>query len=190
MFLFFDLTGWERWQHRADGRKFTVSFELDSLPAGLPRIGRENFILHAVPVVNIFPHDADPVYIDHRASRYLVRPSGSDKEHHQIFSIDRVTGISRNTGRERSYTAFELFSSDYTEKPVYQVDQDKSQSRDGIDVHLSVAFPERVAFPDTETLSIELTCTNGTSLRACASGIFVFRCLISRIPSRSTTSPR
>jgi type VI secretion system protein ImpG len=162
MFLFFELAGWERWQHRADGRQFTVSFELDSLPAGLPRIGRENFVLHAVPVVNIFSHDADPVYIDHRASRYLVRPSGPNPEHHRIFSVDRVTGISRDTGRERSYTAFELFSSDYPEEPVYHVDMDKSQVSDGFDVHLSVAFPQRAAFPDTETLSIALTCTNGT----------------------------
>ena len=160
-FLFFELAGWERWTHRGDGRQFTVSFELDGLPTGPPRIGHGSFVLHAVPAVNLFSHDADPVYIDHRASRYRLRPFGPNPSHHQIFSVDRVTGFSRDTGRERSYAAFELFSTDSTEEPVYHASLEKSPVRDGFDVHLSVAFPG-LSFPERETLSFELTCTNGT----------------------------
>jgi type VI secretion system protein ImpG len=161
-FLFFELTGLERWEHRGDGCQFTIRFQLDGLPSGLPRIGRGSFVLHAVPVINIFSHAADPVHIDHRASRYLVSPSGPNSSKHQIVSVDRVTGFSRETGLERSYAAFELFSSDRLETPVYNTWLEKSPVRTGYEIFLNVAFPEGNHFPDAETLSIALTCTNGT----------------------------
>jgi type VI secretion system protein ImpG len=161
-FLFFELTGWERWTQRGDGGQFTASFELDGLPSGLPRISRASFVLYAVPAVNIFSHDADPVHIDHHTSRYLIRPSGPNPSHYQIFSVDRVTGFSRETGRERCYAPFELFHDESPEDPIYHVNLEQSPVRAGFDVHLSVAFPGEGSFPEAETLSIELTCTNGT----------------------------
>jgi type VI secretion system protein ImpG len=160
-FLFLDLTGWERWAHRGDGSRFTVSFELDGFTSAAPRISRGSFVLNAVPAVNIFAHDADPIHIDHRASSYLVRPSGPDSTHCRILSIDGVTGFSRDTGRERDYAAFELFSSETLEKPVYQLNREKSPVCDDFDIHLNVAFPGD-SFPGRETLSIALTCSNGS----------------------------
>lgn len=161
-FLFFELTGLERWEHRGDGCHFSVCLHLDGLPAGLPRIGRSSFVLHAVPAINIFSHAADPVHIDHRDCRYLVRPSGPNSSKHQILSVDRVTGFSRETGLERSYSAFELFSSDRLETPVYHTWMEKSPVCSGYEIFLNVAFPEGNSFPDAETLSIALTCTNGS----------------------------
>jgi len=161
-FLFFELSGWERWQHRGESSNFTVSFELDDIPSVLPRIGQGSFVLHAVPAVNIFPHDADPIHINHRGSRYLIRPSGPAPDHYQILSLDRVQGYSRESSRERSYVPFDLFSLDNFEAPVYHAGREKSQGRDAFDTHISVVFPSGIPFPDKETLSIGLTCTNGT----------------------------
>jgi len=139
-----------------------VSFELDDIPSVLPRIGQGSFVLHAVPAVNIFPHDADPIHINHRGSRYLIRPSGPAPDHYQILSLDRVQGYSRESSRERSYVPFDLFSLDNFEAPVYHAGREKSQGRDAFDTHISVVFPSGIPFPDKETLSIGLTCTNGT----------------------------
>jgi type VI secretion system protein ImpG len=159
--LFFQITGWERWENRGEGRRFTVSIMLDGLPSGLPRIDRSSFVPNAVPAVNLFAHDADPIHMDHRASSYLLRPSGPDPSHYQIFSVDSVIGFSRETGRDRSYAPFELFGFDSHDEPVYHASPEMSQTRHGFDVNLSVAFPSGVPFPDSETLSIGLTCTNG-----------------------------
>jgi type VI secretion system protein ImpG len=161
-FLFFELTGLERWEQRGDGCQFSVSFQFDGLSSGLPRIGPSSFVLNAVPAINIFSHEADPVRIDHRASRYQVRPSGPGSSGYQILSIDCVTGYSRETGKERKYAAFELFSSDSLGMPTYHSSLEKSTVRPGYDVFLSVAFPAGSYFPTAETLSIGLTCTNGT----------------------------
>ena len=161
-FLFFELTGLECWEQRGDGSQFTVCLQFDGLTSGLPRIGLDSFVLNAVPAINIFSHEADPVHIDHRASRYQVRPSSPGTSGYQILSIDRVTGFSRETGQERRYAAFELFSSEMLGMPIYHSCLEKSTVRPGSDVFLSVAYPEGSCFPTAETLSIGLTCTNGT----------------------------
>lgn len=161
-FLFFELSGWERWLHRGEGKQFTVSFELDDIPPVQPRIGQGSFVLHAVPAVNIFPHDADPIQINHRASRYRIRPSGSAPAHYRIMSVEGIRGYCRDSCCERTYVPFDLFSSDTIEVPVYYTSRERSRGRDDFDAHISVAFPTGVPFPDKETLSISLTCTNGT----------------------------
>ena len=160
-FLFFDLEGWERWQQRGTGTQFTISFELDSLPSGPQRIKRDSFALHTVPVINLFTHQAEPISINHRADSYLVRPTGPNPAHYQIFSIDRVTGYTRSTSRERDYLPFELFSDDINTKPAYHAQLTESQQLDGYQVHLGLAFPGELPPANTETLSIALTCSNG-----------------------------
>lgn len=160
-FLFFDLEGWERWQQCGEGTQFTISFELDSLPSGPQRVRRESFALHAIPAVNLFPHDADPISVNHRDDNYLVRPTGPNPAHCQVFSVDRVTGYTRATNQERNYRPFELFSDDSSTEPAYHAQLTQSLRHSGYDVHLGIAFPAEMPLPDTETLSIALTCTNG-----------------------------
>jgi type VI secretion system protein ImpG len=161
-FLFFDLSGWERWQRRGEGIRFTISFELDSLPSGPQRVRRESFALHAVPAVNLFDHDAVPISVNHRTGVYLIRPAGPNPAHCPIFSIDRVSGYSRATGREREYIPFELFNADNSSEPAYHARLAHSQRQSGYDLHLGLAYPGEIPLPDSETLSIRLTCSNGS----------------------------
>lgn len=160
-FLFLDLEGWERWQNRGEGSKFEVSFELDNLPWTPPRIRPESFILFATPVINLFPHEADPIRLDHRRTEYLVRPSGSDPGHHQVYSIEEVVGFVQGTAEERRYQPFDFFKSDVRSHPVYHAIHKKSPVKEGLDVYLSVAYPPESGIPSAETLSVNLLCTNG-----------------------------
>ena len=77
-FLFLDLTGWEKWRDREDAARFEVRFELAELPFRPTRLRRDNFVLSATPAINIFPHEADPVRLDHKKTEYPVRPSGTE----------------------------------------------------------------------------------------------------------------
>lgn len=160
-FLFFDLTGLDRWTGRGDAGHFSVSFLLDGPVSEAPKVGRANFVTNAVPAVNLFSHDADPIILDHRVSRYPIRPCGANSRHHRIFSVDGVTAITRSTGRERSYAPFDLFGSDTPGTPVYHAGLERSPAGDGYDAYLCTTFPDGTAFPVGETLSIALTCTNG-----------------------------
>jgi type VI secretion system protein ImpG len=160
-FLSFELTGLDRWQDRGEGARFSISFELDGHALEATSVRRESFALFAVPAVNLFPHEADPIFLDHRATGYLVRPSGPDPVNYQVFSVDKVTGLTRSAGRERSYAPFDLFRPDRRDSAVYHTFPRKSPVHAGFDLHLSVAFPLGGPPPEEETLSIELTCSNG-----------------------------
>ncbi|MEA5115360.1 MAG: type VI secretion system baseplate subunit TssF [Geobacteraceae bacterium] len=161
-FLFFELGGWERWENRGAGRQFTIIIDLEGHADEEQWIGHVAFVPNAVPAVNLFSRNADPVYLNHRDRRYLIRPSGPTPHCHRVFTIDRVTGLSRRTGRQRSYSPLELFGSEVSSEPVYQVSFEKSPSGHGHDAYLRAAFPDGVDFIGGETLSMDLTCTNGT----------------------------
>lgn len=160
-FLFFDLTGWEKWTERGDGSRIEIVFELDRASIPFPRVRKESFTLYATPVVNIFPHEADPIRLDHRKTDYLVRPAGSNVDHYQVYSLENVVGYVQGTAEERIYLPFDLFQREQGDSAVYHVKLRKAPITEGIDVFLSVAYPPRGRTPTTETLSIELLCTNG-----------------------------
>jgi len=160
-FLFFDLVGWENWRDRGEGTRFTLTLQLDTPNLGHLQIQRESFTLFAVPAINAFPHEADPICLDHRSTRYLVRPSGPKPDHYQILSVDRVTGYKRNDAEERTYTPFELFSSASRSVPVYHASLHESPVRRAFDVYITTTYPDGSQPPEHETLSIDLTCTNG-----------------------------
>ena len=157
-----DLAGWERWQERGDGSRFEISFELDALPFPPPRIKRENFILFAAPAINLFSHEADPIRLDHRKTEYLVRPSGANASHYQVYSLEKVDGFVQGTAEQRSYMPFEVFNPQPQSNPIYHVVVRRSPVEPGLNAYLSVAYPPDAGPPVSETLSIRLVCTNGS----------------------------
>lgn len=166
-FLFFDLTGWEKWQERGEGHRFEIRFDLDfrkgerrDISFPLPRIRSENFVLSATPAINIFPHDADPIRMNHRRTEYPIRPSGADPAHYQVYAVDEVTGLVHGSVERRTYSPFEVFNSDIESKPVFRVNIRKSPIRPEYDAFLSVAYSQKTP-PATEDISLSLRCSNG-----------------------------
>lgn len=161
-FLFLDIAGWERWKDRGAGNRFEIVFELEGLPSPPPKIRKEHFVLSATPAVNIFPHDADPIRLDHHRAEYLVRPSGVNARHFQIYSLEEVVGLVQGTSRQRRYVPFEVFNPQPASDPAYHSAIRSSPVDAGFDTYLSVAYPPGSGMPVPETLSISLLCTNGT----------------------------
>ncbi len=160
-FLFLDIDGFGAWRQRGGGDRFDIRFELEGLPFAAPRIRKENFALAATPAINLFPHDADPIRLDHRKSEYLVRPAGSNDRNYQAYAVDSVTGYIQGTAQERSYRPFEMFSPNPEADPTFHVNIRQSPVRQGFDFYLSVAYPPGTGDPPIETLSVDLQCTNG-----------------------------
>jgi type VI secretion system protein ImpG len=161
-FLFLDVTGWEKWSQRGEGNTFELSFELDNFPFSPPRIRKQDFVLFATPVINLFSHEADPIRLDHKRTEYRVTPSGGNVDHFQIYSVNRVVGYLQGSAAAREYQHFDHFNRDLVSGPVYNVTQKQSPARRKTDIYLSVAYPPQAGAPLTETLSIGITCTNGT----------------------------
>ena len=160
-FLFLDLVGWERWHNRGEGNRFEICFTLGDLPFQPPRVRASNFVFAASPAINIFSHEADPFRLDHRKTDYVVRPSGSNTAHYQVYALEKVTGFVQGTAEERTYVPFDMFSSKQISHPVYYTKLRRSLIQAGFDVFLSFAYPSTAGLPKTETISVQLQCTNG-----------------------------
>jgi type VI secretion system protein ImpG len=160
-FLFLDLVGWECWSQRGAGSRFTVRFELARTPSPTLQVRSESFVLCAVPVVNLFSCDAVPFSLDHRKERYLVLPAGLPREHAQVFSVDRVTGYGQGTGQKRNYRPSEQHHRLSAAEPSFRTSIATSPVRSGSDVFISFCYPSDGAWPEVETVSVDLTCSNG-----------------------------
>jgi type VI secretion system protein ImpG len=159
-FLFLDLFGWERWKNRGSGNKFEIAFEFEELPTPLPKIHKSSFSLCASPAVNIFSNEADPIRLDHRRRDYLVRPSGQNTRHYQVYSVEKVTGFVQGTAKEKTYSPFDMFSAAHSTDPVYYSRLRHSPVNSGLDVYLSFTYPPGAGLNKTEIISPKIQCTN------------------------------
>ena len=161
-FLFLELRGWENWKNRGTGAQFELIFELKRAPFTLPRVKPDQFVLSAVPVINLFTDDSDQVLLDHRTDKIRIRSSRKSKAHYQVYSVDKVVGFEQGSVTRKEYLPLELFSRHGNRNSIYQVVRTRSPIDDSPEVFLSFAYPPEGPPPEPETLSLTLTYTNGT----------------------------
>jgi type VI secretion system protein ImpG len=162
--LFVDVEGLDRVpaEHATDD--FVLIFKFDRPPKLPERLDKDNFRLHCVPVVNLFDTTADPISRDPRQHEYLIRASGVNPLHMEVYQVGDVTGLLANRRGRRSYTPFYSFR--HVLKPMgdqafFYTRRARSPIDDGLDTYLTVLTPADVEPDfDEETLSIDLVCTN------------------------------
>ena len=158
-FLFIDVEGLDKWQHRSQGSRFELTLTLDQIPDWMPEVRDDSFMLNVTPAVNLFEHAAEPVNHDHRTSEYRLMPEAANRMHYQIYSVDRVVGYQQGAAKERPYLPFGLLRHDGTSTLSYHTTLRAATVGRGSDVFLSVAYPPGET-PLPETLSVQITCTN------------------------------
>ncbi|HEY8428547.1 MAG TPA: type VI secretion system baseplate subunit TssF [Sandaracinaceae bacterium] len=162
--LFVDVRGLDKVpaEHATD--QFVLSFRFNRPPKLPERLDRDNFRLHCVPVVNLFDTSADPIARDPRQHEYLVRASGVNPHHMEVYEVKSVTGLLANRRGRRQYTPFYSFSHIHkpkSEQAFFLTRRARSPIDDGLDTYLTVLTPADVEPDfDEETLSIDLVCTN------------------------------
>ncbi len=129
-------------------------------------IGPDTFQLYCTPVVNLFRHEAVPIRADHKRTEYRVLPAGNDPSHFEIFAIDHVQGWgyqSRHNQVFERFESFEHFEAVPVDNHIRYYRERKRPSVSGYGMESYLAFInqyEHSVFPETETVSIELTCSN------------------------------
>jgi type VI secretion system protein ImpG len=163
-FLFVDVGGLERLAGAPMADRFELNLELSRPLPEQVRLKPNNLRLHCTPVINLFERDADPIRLDQRKVEYRVRPSGLNANHYEIYSIERVEGWLQGTGRKRQYHPFESFDHVAEEggRPIFYRQRVRpAVVGRGVDTYVSfVTTGERFAMPGTETISLELVCSN------------------------------
>lgn len=144
--------------------EFAIELGFERPPPLPERVEPGLFRLHCVPVANLFEVDADPVRVDPRVQEHLLRASGVDPHHMEIYSVDEVTGIRSGRSNRRQYSPF--FSFRHATLPAeqqayYTLRRARSPIDGALDSYLSVVTPRDVRPDiDPEVLSISATCTN------------------------------
>lgn len=96
--LFFEISGLDRRLLDLSGNAFELFLFFDRLSPELERVVRaDDFELFAVPAVNLFELQAEPIRIDHSAIEYRVVPSANREDAIEVQSIASVA-LQRSSG--------------------------------------------------------------------------------------------
>lgn len=173
-FLAVDLHGLDGVTLPEEVRAFTVAVACATHARHLPPVNAGSLLLHAVPAMNLFPAEAEPITVDGRRDAWRVRPAGGDPRHLGVFA---VTGVE---GRERGGTVALPFAR-RLHRPTgasWQERRRRSMVGSGADVDLLVDMPPGLASAPV-VLSLTVLATNRDlptrlgigDLRLCQAGI-------------------
>jgi type VI secretion system protein ImpG len=93
-FLFIDLAGLSPRVLGGVGNQLEVFLYLNRFSPDLERnLSADTFRLGCTPVVNLYKQRAEPIPLTHTESEYRVVPDARRPLAHEVYSIDRVTGV-------------------------------------------------------------------------------------------------
>ena len=156
------------------GGSFTVHLVMASQPPGHPAarilegLQRDNVQLGCTPVVNLFAQHGEPIRINHRSTSYPVVADARRAFAYDVFSIDSVKRV-RQTPQGEKVTEFRPFYSlNHGETPdgtghywLAHRDERMARSSPGFETELSfVDLDFNPVQPQTDVVSLELTCSN------------------------------
>ena len=144
---------------------FKLTFEMSQRFPDTSRLTPDQFALNATPAINLFEAEGQALLVSHGRSEYPVRAiGGADKR--SVHTVDSVIGWIQGSGKKVDYEPFESFRHDPAnegESTLYFRTQVRpSVLGSGVDQYLSfVTRLDEIGMPQTETVSMKLTCSNG-----------------------------
>ncbi len=155
-------------------RQFTLHLPVGGLRADsntarlLESTSADNLRLGCTPVVNLFNQRADPIRVTHAAASYPVVADARRAYGYEVYSIDRVRQVRQNAQGDAVVDFRPFYSLHHGESPesaghywTMRRDASIAQRSPGYETEISIVdidFDPSV--PQTETLSLDLTCTN------------------------------
>lgn len=180
-FMFVHLHGLDGIIPPAGAEYFDIEVVFSSQwPADLPLT--DNAVrLHCVPVINLFPLEADPLTLSGEACEYLLRPKRLQDGHTEIYSVDTVTGTTQ--GHTTEYVPFSSFRHKggmmrRDAPPRYYHTRVKRNVSGLYDTWLILGGEPWQDIPliERETVSLQITGTNGQLPRRALQSTLLDRC--------------
>lgn len=165
-FYFVEFHGLERLLHLDPTDTFEIVVPFSRRPEDDMRLDNESMRLFCTPIVNLFKHSADGIRVDHSRTQYRVRPSttGGPPQHYEIYSVDKVVGLIQGEAQRRDYPPLHAFQhvGGVGEDAIYhQTRLVDAVVGEGTDTYISfVSADQKFVVPPTETISIDITCSN------------------------------
>jgi type VI secretion system protein ImpG len=117
-------------------------------------VTRNNLLIGCTPVVNLFPHTADPIVRDPGQIDYQVRPAGPHL-HYQVYRVTGVNGYSRaGVIHYPLFSELDLGDTDGTYCQVYRV----SAGREPVTY---ISLNDAGAIPEHQSVLVDILVSNG-----------------------------
>ncbi len=172
-FMFVDLELGDRLQSLR-GRTIEIRFAFSRPLNRGTNVTRGSVRLNCTPAVNVFPDDGEPITVDRRKSEYRVRPTSANYRKIEVYGVEKVVGWVRGRNTQVNYKPFASY------RPIgsgsgdvyYRIRRRPGVASQSVDVYVSFVDAESRAVPmAAETVSIDMTCTNGRAPEALAIGM-------------------
>ena len=166
-FFFIDIFGLDK--YKAEGKSSLIEIKIDFNKKMIREKwpDKHNILLNCVPIVNLFSRSTEEVSVTQRLPEYYIVPDLYRKKSREIYSVDKVSGISDDRLEQYKYipiTAHDILD---TNNPEYNFKRFFSIFRRTLQNDMSEAYirlfgpsMEEEIFPK-ETLSLEATLSNG-----------------------------
>ena len=173
-FMFVDLDLGDRLGEMR-GRTIEIRFSFSRPLNRGTNVNRGSIRLNCTPAVNVFPDDGEPITVDRRKSEYRVRPISSNARQIEVYGIEKVVGWVRGRNTQvvyRPFNSYRPIASGGGGDVYYRVRRRLGVASQAVDAYVSFVDAEsRVISMAAETVSIDLTCTNGRAPEALAIGM-------------------
>ncbi|MCL9684916.1 type VI secretion system baseplate subunit TssF [Legionella maioricensis] len=164
-FLFLRLTGLEKWQKNTDELDFKITFELKEVPKWVSNLDDFQLVLNAVPIINLFDHHAEPIFLNHKQPDYRIVPNNDFDENYSVYEVKKVTGYRQQERKRIEYDHLLNFNQELSLNYKYTYHQRPSVTGPGRTTHISFYYDFDNELPVDETISVELVCSNGPLTR-------------------------
>lgn len=165
-FLFFEIEGIEQAVERKFGSHFEIVIRLKDVAPPRAPVAKETFRLGCTPIVNLFNHTTDPIYLSQKKYEYQIIPDVHRQATTEIYSVDDVFTSDPRTGKTRDFQPFYSLKHAYGEqheKAFWYATRKKSQREDDAGTEIFLSFVDAMfngRTPATEVLNVKATCTN------------------------------
>ncbi len=171
-FFFLDLTSLNRICAAGFGNRAEIVILISAFERSDRRqmlelgVSARTFRLGCAPIVNLFPHTAEPILLTHTHFEYPVIPDINRRTAMEVFQVNEVVSASTQTQEVVKFEPFYSFRHQTTRSKVqafWHAARRPSGFRDdeGTEVYLSlIDLSSRPVEPDVEALTVRTLCTN------------------------------
>jgi len=166
-FLFVDLCDLDRAVQAGFGERMEVCIFLNRSPRLEQPVSASTFLLGCTPSVNLFAHIAEPIRVSHAQTEYRVIPDVRRQNATEVYAVDSITCTAPHLPEPLEIAPFYSFrhtSEDHTQPQAFWYATRRPSQRpgdEGTEVYLSlVDLNFQPTLPATETLMVQVTCTN------------------------------
>jgi len=166
-FFFVEIKGLDSFNGSGDANAFEIKIDFDRKLTKEKQPSLKNILLHCTPIVNLFMRTTEEVIVDQRLPEYYIIPDLDRRKSREIYSVDKVSGISETKIEQfkyipiTSHDILETSDPEYNYKRFFSIFK-RTQTNDMRETYIRLfgKSMDQDDFPK-ETISIEATLSSG-----------------------------